>query len=143
LSNISAGNPASKGSGHPVPYRTPSPRQTGIPVSALVMSHSRYLDTIYTTDSIYLDVNLSRQNVTVRRRDGSSRTFLISSGNPSLSKGMATPPGVYTIQNMTPLAISKQFNDAKLHNWIGVQGGVGFHGLDGTGYYGNLGVRPS
>jgi hypothetical protein len=56
---------------------------------------------------------------------------------------MSTPTGVFTVQNMTPMAISKQFNNAKLHHWIGVQGGVGFHGLDGSGYYGYLGKRPS
>jgi hypothetical protein len=116
---------------------------SGIPPSPMVLSHPKILDTVYTTDSLYLDVNLTRQNVTVRYRNGNERSFLISSGNRFLREGMSTPTGVFTVQNMTPMAISKQFNNAKLHHWIGVQGGVGFHGLDGSGYYGNLGVRPS
>jgi hypothetical protein len=116
---------------------------SGIAPSRLVLSHLKLRDTVYTTDSIYLEVNLAKQNVTVHNRDGSARTFLISSGNPAIREGIATPSGVFTVQNMTPMALSKQFNNARLHNWIGVQGGVGFHGLDGTGYYGNLGVRPS
>ncbi len=116
---------------------------SGVSPSPTVLSHLKVLDTIYTTDSLYLDVNLSRQNVTVRYRSGRERGFLISSGNRFLSQGMSTPSGVFTVQNMTPMAISKQFNNARLHHWIGVQGGVGFHGLDGSGYYGNLGVRPS
>lgn len=109
----------------------------------LVLSRMNIRDTVYTTDSVYLDVNLKRQHVTVQFRSGNSRTFRISSGNPYISEGMATPAGLFTVQNQVPMAISKQFNDARLHHWIGIQGGVGFHGLDGSGYYGHLGVRPS
>jgi len=122
---------------------TAADRGPRLPLPPLVLSRMRIRDTIYTTDSLYLDVDLSRQDVTVRFRDGSSRRFLISSGNRFLRDGMATPTGVFTVQNQVPLAISKQFNDARLHHWIGIQGGVGFHGLDGSGYYGYLGVRPS
>jgi len=114
-----------------------------IPPPAAVLARIRPRDTVYTTDSIYLEVNLKRQNVTVHFRDGSSRTFPVSSGNPYIRDGMATPAGLFTVQNKVPMAISRQFNDARLHHWIGVQGGVGFHGLDGNGYYGHLGVRPS
>jgi len=114
-----------------------------VPPPAVVLSSYRPRDTVYTTDSVYLEVNLKKQNVTVHFRDGSSRTFLISSGNPYIREGMATPMGIFTVQNMVTMALSKQFNNARLHNWIGVQGGVGFHGLDGSGYYGYLGVRPS
>lgn len=116
---------------------------SSIPPPAMVLSRMRPRDTVYTTDSIYLEVNLKRQDVTVHFRDGASRTFLVSSGNPYISEGMATPAGLFTVQNKVPMAISRQFNDARLHHWIGVQGGVGFHGLDGSGYYGYLGVRPS
>lgn len=114
-----------------------------VPPSDLVLSHMRLVDTVYTLDSVYLEVNLKRQIVMVRFRNGNYRTFRISSGNPNISEGIATPAGLFTVQNMTPMALSKQFNNARLHHWIGIQGGVGFHGLDGSGYYGNLGVRPS
>jgi hypothetical protein len=120
-----------------------SQTQSGVGPSRMVLSHLKLRDTVYTTDSVYLEVNLTKQNVTVHRRDGESATFLVSSGNPFIREGMSTPMGVFTVQNMTPMALSKQFNNARLHNWIGVQGGVGFHGLDGSGYYGYLGVRPS
>lgn len=116
---------------------------TGFSPSRLVLSHVRILDTIYTTDSIYLDVDLSRQHVTVINRNGSRASFPISSGNKSIKDAIATPTGVFTVQSKTPLAISKQFKNAKLYWWVGVQGGVGFHGLDGNGYYWNLGKRPS
>jgi hypothetical protein len=120
-----------------------SATSSGIGPSRLILSHLKVRDTVYTTDSVYLEVDLSKQNVTVRRRDGSSQSFLISSGTPYIREGMATPAGIFTVQNMTPMALSRQFNNARLHHWIGVQGGVGFHGLDGSGYYGYLGVRPS
>jgi hypothetical protein len=116
---------------------------SGVAPSRLILSHLKLRDTVYTTDSVYLEVNLTKQNVTVHQRSGAASTFLISSGNPFIREGMSTPMGVFTVQNMTPLALSKQFNNARLHHWIGVQGGVGFHGLDGSGYYGYLGVRPS
>jgi lipoprotein-anchoring transpeptidase ErfK/SrfK len=121
----------------------PVSQTAGLRPSTLIEGHRDIRDTLFTTDSVWLDVDLERQVVTVRKRDGEARQFLISSGNPYIREGMATPAGIYTVQNKVPLAISRQFNDARLHNWIGVYGGVGFHGLDGTGYYGNLGVRPS
>ncbi|MCE7935863.1 MAG: murein L,D-transpeptidase [Chlorobi bacterium CHB2] len=125
------------------PLPSSAPKGSGIQLSGLVMSHARYLDTIYTTDSAYLEINLRKQRVQLHRRNGSPASFPVSTGNPYISEGMATPAGVFTVQNKTPMAISKQFNDAKLHWWIGIQGGIGFHGLDGNGYYWNLGVRPS
>ena len=115
----------------------------GIRPSGLIEGHRDIRDTLFTTDSVYLNVDLARQVVSVVRRGEAPRTFLISSGTPYISDGMATPVGIYTVQNMVPMAISRQFNDARLHNWIGVYGGVGFHGLDGSGYYGYLGKRPS
>lgn len=116
---------------------------SGVTQSSLVLSRTRVRDTVYTTDSVYLEINLTRQNVTVHRRDGTSRQFLISSGTPYIRDGMLTPKGLFTVQNKVPMALSRQFNNARLHHWIGIQGGVGFHGLDGSGYYGYLGKRPS
>ncbi len=121
----------------------PVPMTEGLKAASLVEGHRDLRDTLFTTDSLYLDVDLERQVVSVVKRSGGRRTFLISSGTPYISDGMATPAGIYTVQNMVPMAISRQFNDARLHNWIGVYGGVGFHGLDGSGYYGYLGKRPS
>lgn len=137
FNTISQGTPASDAK------NDASVRTAFMPLPPLVLSRMKVRDTVYTTDSLYLDVNLAKQTVAVRFRDGSTRRFLISSGNPYIREGMSTPVGVYTIQNQVPMALSKQFNNARLHHWIGVQGGVGFHGLDGSGYYGNLGVRPS
>src|SRR5688572_8578280 len=68
-------------------------RTSGVAPSRLVLSHLKLRDTVYTTDSVYLEVNLTKQNVTVHRRGGEARTFLVSSGNPYISEGMATPMG--------------------------------------------------
>lgn len=121
----------------------PVSQTAGLRPSTLIEGHRDIRDTLFTTDSVWLDVDLERQVVTVRKRSGEAKTFLISSGNPYISEGMSTPVGIYTVQSKVPMAISRQFNDARLHHWVGVYGGVGFHGLDGTGYYGYLGVRPS
>src|SRR5687768_12315441 len=107
-----------------VGFDSSSAHYSGVGPSRLVLSHLKVRDTVYTTDSVYLEVNLKKQDVTVHHRDGRERTFLVSTGNPYIREGMATPAGVFTVQNMTPMAISKQFNNARLHHWIGVQGGV-------------------
>jgi hypothetical protein len=118
-------------------------RFSGVAPSRMVLGHLKLRDTVYTTDSLYLELNLVHQRVTVHHRGGGMNSYPVSSGTPYIREGMATPPGLYTVQSMTPMAISRQFNNARLHHWIGIQGGIGFHGLDGTGYYGHLGVRPS
>ncbi|MEO6048089.1 MAG: L,D-transpeptidase [Candidatus Kapaibacterium sp.] len=118
-------------------------KEIRITPAPMFLSRMKVMDTVYTTDSVYLDVDLKKQHVTVKNRNGAEQTFRISSGNPAIPEGIATPTGLFTVQGMQPMAISKQFHDAKLHHWIGIQGGVGFHGLDGNGYYGTLGVRPS
>ena len=102
-----------------------------------------FRDTAFIFGDRYLILNLKTQQVSLFVRDSSPRIFNISSGNPYISEGMETPTGIFTIMSKSPLAISKQFNDAKLHYWMGINGNIGFHGLDGNGYYWNLGRRPS
>ena len=122
---------------------TPVSVTHGIASAGMIQRFQDVQDTLFTTDSVYLVVDLQKQDVTVHKRDKRPVTFLISSGNPWIHEGMATPTGIFTVQNKVPMAISRQFNDARLHHWIGVNGGIGFHGLDGNGYYGYLGKRPS
>jgi hypothetical protein len=106
----------------------------------------RYLpqkDTIYILSDNYIEISLKEQVARLIKKNESVITYHISTGNPSLKKGLETPPGLYTVQSKSPVAISKQFNNAKMYNWIGFNGNFGFHGLDGRGYYYNLGKRPS
>ncbi len=116
---------------------------TGYAVPAVWHLFARLCDTVYVTGDRYLDVSLVEQRVTLRYRNGDTLAYPISSGNRFISDGMATPTGIYSVQGKSPMAVSRQFDDAKLHSWIGFNGNIGFHGLDGNGYYRTLGVRPS
>lgn len=100
-------------------------------------------DTIYVLGDTYIEVCIKRQYAFLYQRNDSVFKFRISSGTSKIKEGLDTPPGLFTVQNKTPLAISKQFNNAELFNWIGFRGNIGFHGLKGSGYYGHLGFRPS
>lgn len=100
-------------------------------------------DTIYVLGDTYIEVCINRQYAFLYQRNDSIYKFRISSGTSKIKDGLDTPPGLFTVQNKTPLAISKQFNNAELFNWIGFRGNIGFHGLKGSGYYGHLGFRPS
>jgi hypothetical protein len=100
-------------------------------------------DTLFTLTNNFIEVNLKTQRAILHQKNDSDLVFLISTGNPNISEGIETPQGIFTVQNKSPLATSKQFNDAKLFNWIGVSGNVGFHGLEGKKYYATLGKRAS
>ncbi len=100
-------------------------------------------DTFYLLNDEYVKVSLKEQTATVVFRNDSSVTYKISSGNGNIEKGLFTPSGFYTVQSKNPKAISKQFDDAELLNWVGFNGNIGFHGLATSGYYGHLGRRPS
>ncbi len=100
-------------------------------------------DTIYILSDVYIAIKLSEQKAILYKRNGDSLIFPISSGSAKISKGMETPEGIYTVQSRYKQAISKQFNNAKLFNWIGFNGNIGFHGLEGTSYERLLGLRPS
>jgi L,D-transpeptidase-like protein len=100
-------------------------------------------DTIYILSDRYIEVNLKAQTASLVLKNDSIYTYKISSGNPKIHKGMATPSGIFTVQNKTPMATSRQFNNAKLYFWIGFNMNIGFHGLASNGYYRHLGVGTS
>lgn len=100
-------------------------------------------DTIFYLGKNYIEISLKEQRARLISRNDSVRTFRISSGNQYIKEGKSTPEGFFTVQNKSPLAISKQFENAELFNWIGFNGNIGFHGLKGSGYYGSLGIRPA
>lgn len=101
------------------------------------------LDTIHLLGDEYIEINLNTQEAVLHRRNDSSLTYRISSGTDRISEGLNTPPGFYTVQTKLEVAVSKQFNNAKLLYWIGFNGNIGFHGLQTSGYYSHLGRRPS
>src|SRR5579883_2203238 len=104
---------------------------------------SQPMDTLFVMDSCYIEVRLDSQMVYVHYRNGSVHTIPCSSGNPKINKAIETTEGIYTVQTKAPIAISKQFDSTKMYFWVGFNGNIGFHGLDGKGYYRFLGKRPS
>ncbi len=100
-------------------------------------------DTIYTLGSWYVSVDLARQRLILHGRKGQRQEFPISSGTPSLRKGIETPTGLFTLQTKATLAISRQFENTPMLYWMGFSGNIGFHALEGQGYYRHLGYRPS
>ncbi len=100
-------------------------------------------DTIHVLGNEFLYISLKNQEATLYKRNDTPQVFHISTGNPNIDKGMETTTGVFTVQSKSPMAISKQFNDAELYHWIGFNGNIGFHGLKGNGYYRHLGKNPS
>jgi len=109
----------------------------------LQFSHLPIRDTIFLLCDYYIKLSLKNQNVEIIFRNDSSISFKVSSGTNRLEKGKDTPTGIYTVQSKSPIAISKQFENAELINWIGFNGNIGFHGLKGNSYYWRLGKAPS
>lgn len=106
-------------------------------------AYLRAKDTVYLLGNNYIEITLKTQSATLYRRGDTSITYKISSGTDMIPEGLETPDGLYTVQSKSPIATSKQFNNAELYNWIGFNGNVGFHGLKGNGYYWLLGKKPS
>jgi hypothetical protein len=100
-------------------------------------------DTVYTLAESFLELDLSRQRLILHRRTGEQRSFKVSSGAPWVRDGMETPTGLYTIQTKATQAISRQFDSTVMLWWMGFSGNIGFHALEGWGYYRHLGERAS
>ena len=100
-------------------------------------------DTVYTDKDIYLELRIDEQMLYVHYKDGHIKKYPVSSGNKFLNKGIESRPGLFAIFLKEELHLSSQFNDAKMFYYMPFNMGIGFHSLAGTGYYGNLGVRPS
>jgi len=114
--------------------------------SALVSSQEfsqNLRDTVYTDGNLWLELRIDKQTLYVNYKDGHMKTYPISTGNNALNKGIESRPGLFAIFYKEELHLSSQFDDAKMFYYEPFNMGIGFHGLAGTGYYGNLGVRPS
>lgn len=99
-------------------------------------------DTIYTNDNIWLEFRIDQQRLYVHYRDGRTMTYPVSSGIRGAPKSVDSRPGLFAIFHMNQAHKSTQFQ-SQLNYFMAFNMGVGFHGLQGTGYYVHLGVRPS
>lgn len=100
-------------------------------------------DTVYTDKDMWLEVRVDKQHVYEHWRDGRVVSFPVSSGNKLIHQAVEARPGLFAIFYRNEHHKSTQFDDASLYHFQTFNQGIGFHALDGTGYYHNLGVRPS
>ncbi|HEY3251291.1 MAG TPA: L,D-transpeptidase, partial [Ignavibacteria bacterium] len=100
-------------------------------------------DTVYTDRNLWLELRIDQQMLYVHYRDGRTKNYPVSSGNKFLSKGIESRPGLFAIFIKEEVHLSTQFDNARMNYYMPYNMGIGFHGLPNTGYYGNLGVRPS
>lgn len=100
-------------------------------------------DTLFVLGDAFITVSIDDQVTTLYTRDNEPLRFPVSTGSKHVNRGEETPPGIYNVYSMAKVAFSRQFNNAKLLNWIAFYRGFGFHGLPSDNYYRTLGVRPA
>lgn len=99
-------------------------------------------DTIYTNDDLWLEFRIDQQMLYVHFRDGRIIKYPVSSGIPGAHKSVDSRPGLFAIFHKAETHKSSQFQ-SQLNYFMPFNMGIGFHGLQGTGYYVHLGIRPS
>jgi hypothetical protein len=100
-------------------------------------------DTVYTDKDCWLELRIDQQMLYQHWRNGKVEKYGISSGNKYLSRSIESRPGLFAIFVKVERHESSQYNNAEMYHFMPFNQGIGFHSLNGTGYYGNLGVRPS
>jgi len=98
-------------------------------------------DTIYTLSNYIIEVNLATQQVKLRSKDGWVKDFPVSSGTDKVEDGIKTNEGLFAIHSKSPKLYSVQFDSTVMLNWMGFNFGIGFHALEGKGYYKYLGKK--
>lgn len=141
------------GSNHNIPDKTDGFVETGIDdstsklnkMSMVSASELRkpVMDTVYTDKDVWYELRVNEQHVYQHWRDGRVVKFPVSSGNKFISKSVEARPGLFAIFYRNPHHKSTQFDDASLYHFQTFNQGIGFHSLNGTGYYSHVGVRPS
>jgi len=109
----------------------------------LINEFSNLRDTLFTSKSSYVVIDLKKQTAYLYRRDSAVYVFPVSSGNEKLFKGEKTREGLFAIKSKMPEWNSRQFDMTLMLNWMGFNYGIGFHALATSGYYYYLGKRPS
>ncbi len=101
------------------------------------------MDTVYTDKDNWLELRIHEQMVYVHWRDGKTDKYPVSTGNKMLEKGLESRPGLFAIFVKEEHHESSQFDNADMYHFMPFNQGIGFHSINGTGYYSSLGVRPS
>jgi len=101
-------------------------------------------DTIYTDKDCWLELKIDKQMLYQYWRNGRIEKYPVSSGNKyGDAEALESRPGLFAIFIKEEHHISTQFNAANMYHFMPFNQGIGFHSLDGTGYYEHLGVRPA
>ncbi len=101
-------------------------------------------DTVYTDKECWLELRINEQMLYQHWRNGKVEKYPISSGNKyGDAEALESRPGLFAIFLKEEHHQSTQFNSANMYHFMPFNQGIGFHSIDGTGYYANLGVRPS
>ncbi len=118
----------------------PQEKTIQVNINPLVKYDFRNLrDTLYTMENNIIEVNLLTQHAKLISRNGLIREFPISSGTKRVEKGLDTREGLFTLHWKSKKLHSEQFDSTLMLNWMGFNGGIGFHALLGTRYYKYLG----
>ena len=101
-------------------------------------------DTVYTDLDCWLELNINEQKLYQHWRDGSTQVYPVSTGNKfGGPESLESRPGLFAIFMKVEHHKSSQFNSSNMYHFMPFNQGIGFHSIDGTGYYAHLGVRPS
>ena len=104
---------------------------------------SRLKDTVYTDKKCWLELRIDEQMLYQHWKNGKVEKYAISSGNKFLSRSIESRPGLFAIFYKNAHHQSSQYHNADMYHFMPFNQGIGFHSLDGTGYYGSLGKAPS
>lgn len=102
-------------------------------------------DTVYTDKECWLELKINEQMLYQHWRNGTTVKYPVSTGN---NKGgdpeaLESRPGLFAIFLKVEHHKSSQFDASNMYHFMPFNQGIGFHSIDGTGYYSHLGVRPS
>lgn len=106
-------------------------------------NYSYLKDTLFTLMPYYIEINLKTQQGYLYSKRGMKKRFEISSGTETLEDGVNTNEGIFVIKAKLPQWYSRQFDSTLMLNWMGFNGGIGFHALPTSGYYRYLGKKKS
>lgn len=104
---------------------------------------SNIKDTVYTDKDCWLELRIDQQMLYQHWRSGKIEKYPVSTGNKYLSRSVESRPGLFAIFHKNAHHQSTQYNGADMYHFMPFNQGIGFHSLNGTGYYGSLGVAPS
>lgn len=104
---------------------------------------SNIKDTVYTDKDCWLELRIDQQMLYQHWRSGKVEKYPVSTGNKYLSRSVESRPGLFAIFHKNAHHQSTQYNGADMYHFMPFNQGIGFHSLNGTGYYGSLGVAPS